>query len=340
MTITIKSIAEAANVSRGTVDRVLNDRPGVSSEVRERVQKIAEEMGYKVNLAGRALALQKKPIKIGVIILDKSDYFHSLIHKGVEKAYDEFKDLSIIIECRIMEGINVTEQIKYIQELEKENINALALAPLEEEAIRLELNRIAKKNIKIVTFNTDMSGIERLCYVGQDLMKSGRVAGQLIGNLLPNGGEVAVITGSSKIKALEERKAGFVEIIKCEYPELKIVNVVEISNAKESSYLKTMELFREYPDLNGIFITGSGIGGVGKAICELNKKNIKFVCFDLLPETVKLIKDKKINFSITQEPFMQGYLPIKIIVEYFFQNKTPEKEYIYTKLEIKTKENL
>lgn len=185
-----------------------------------------------------------------------------------------------------------------------------------------------------------MYGIERICYVGQDLVKSGRVAGELIGSLLPNGGEVAIIIGFQNIKALEERKAGFEELIKCEYPEVKIVNVAEISNAKESSYLKTMELFRKYPNLNGIFITGTGIGGVGKAIYELNKKNIKFVCFDLLPETVELIKDKKINFSITQESFMQGYLSIKIIVEYFFQNKIPSKEYIYTKLEIKTKENL
>lgn len=340
MTVTIKSIAEAAKVSRGTVDRVLNNRPGVRSEVRERVKKIAEEMGYKVNMVGRALAFQKNPIKIGVIILNKKDYFFKEVYEGVKQAYYELKDLGIIIECRVMEDINVNEQLKYIKELERENIRALALSPLDEQLIRIELNKLAKKNIKIVTFNTDIPGVERLCYIGQDLVKSGRVAGQLIGSLLQNGGQVAVITGPAKIRGLEERKAGFEEIIKCEYPDIKIVATVEISNEKESSYLKTIELFKKYPDLNAIFITGLGIGGVGKALDQLNKGNVKFVCFDLVPETIELIKNKRIDFTITQEPFMQGYLPIKIIFDYFFQHEFQPKEYNYTKLEIKTKENI
>lgn len=340
MTITIKSIAEAAKVSRRTVDRVLHDRSGVSDEVRERIKKIAEEMGYKVNIVGRALAFQKNPIKIGVIILNKNDYFFRQVYEGVKQAYNEIKDFGIIIECRLMESLNVDEQLKYIKELEKEKICALALSPLEEDVIREELNRLSKKDIKIVTFNTDIKDIDRLCYVGQDLFKSGRVAGQLIGNLLPNGGEVAVITGPGKIKALKERQEGFEEIIEHEFPNIKIVDVFEISNDKDSSYLKTIEVFKEYPNLNGIFITGPGIGGVGKAISYLNKIDIKFVCFDLIPETVELINDRKIDFTITQEPFIQGYLPIIIIFDYFFRNKIPQDKCIYTKLEIKTRENI
>ncbi|MCD8499260.1 MAG: LacI family DNA-binding transcriptional regulator [Clostridiales bacterium] len=70
---TIRSIAEAANVSRGTVDKVLNDRPGVSTAVRERVRRIAEEMGYKPNLAGKALAFQKKDIRIGILVPSAAD---------------------------------------------------------------------------------------------------------------------------------------------------------------------------------------------------------------------------------------------------------------------------
>ena len=46
MAVTIKDIAAAVGVSRGTVDRVINHRGGVSEEVAARVEQAVEEMGY------------------------------------------------------------------------------------------------------------------------------------------------------------------------------------------------------------------------------------------------------------------------------------------------------
>ena len=53
MAVTIKDIAAAVGVSRGTVDRVINHRGGVSEEVAARVEQAVEEMGYFPNRAGR-----------------------------------------------------------------------------------------------------------------------------------------------------------------------------------------------------------------------------------------------------------------------------------------------
>lgn len=339
MRITIKSIAEAANVSRGTVDRALHDRPGVDKDVSDRVKKIAEQMGYKANLAGRSLAFQKNPVKIGVIILNKNDHIFNEIFRGVEQAYNELIDSGIKVEYCFMNSIDAHEQLRCIKELKNKNVKGLVLSPIDEEIIRSELRKISR-DIKIITFNTDILGVERLCFIGQDLVKSGRVAGQLMGKLLPEGGKVAIITGPAKLKALEERKNGFKKVIKAGYPSIKLIDLVEIENDKESPYLKTIELFRKYSDLSGIFITGRGIDGVAKAIREQNKKDIKFVCFDLIPETVEFVNDNTIDFTITQDPFSQGYLSIKTFFDYFFQDKLPTKEYLYTNLEIKTKENI
>ena len=59
MRVTIRQIAEESGVSRGTVDRVLNNRGKVRPEVEERVRKVAEELGYNPNLLGRALIKMK-----------------------------------------------------------------------------------------------------------------------------------------------------------------------------------------------------------------------------------------------------------------------------------------
>ncbi|QZY54208.1 LacI family DNA-binding transcriptional regulator [Crassaminicella profunda] len=340
MRVTIKSIAEAAKVSRGTVDKVLNNRPGVSQPVREKVRKIAQDLGYKPNLAGKALAYQKNPLKIGVIILSKEDPFFNEVYEGIQKAYEELKDFGLLIETIFMNSVDVDEQLRCIKQLEEQNISALALSPLNEESIKKELIRLTQKNIKIMTFNTDLVDIERMCFVGQNLIKSGRIAGELIGKLLVNGGDVAVITGIEKIKALQERVEGFKEIIKEEYPSIKIIDIIKNIKDNESSYQKTMDLMKKYPHIKAIYITGIGVGGVGKALKELNRKDIKIVCFDKITETVDLLKEKVIDFTITQEPFMQGYLPIKILFDYYFKNQQPASEVVHTKLEIKTKENI
>lgn len=68
MAVTVKQIAELANVSRGTVDRVLNNRSGVSEATRQKVLKIAKELHYEPNFLAKALVSKKESLKIGVIL--------------------------------------------------------------------------------------------------------------------------------------------------------------------------------------------------------------------------------------------------------------------------------
>ena len=56
MAVTLRQIAELAGVSRGTVDRVINNRGHVNEEVEARVRQIAMELGYEPNPVGQALA--------------------------------------------------------------------------------------------------------------------------------------------------------------------------------------------------------------------------------------------------------------------------------------------
>ena len=101
MGVTIRQIAEAAGVSRGTVDRALNNRGRIRPEVAERIQKIAEEMGYRPNQLGRALSMSKNNIKIGVIVQACETPFMNDVLEGVKKAKFE------IIEALGTEGTAV-----------------------------------------------------------------------------------------------------------------------------------------------------------------------------------------------------------------------------------------
>ena len=81
---TIKQIAELAGVSRGTVDRVLNNRGSVNANTAARVREIAEKLNYKPNKAGLMLAAQKKNLKIGVILFPDSNPFFSEVLDSIK----------------------------------------------------------------------------------------------------------------------------------------------------------------------------------------------------------------------------------------------------------------
>lgn len=81
--ITIKDIAQRANVSVATVSYVLNDTRFVSPERRARVLEAVEELGYRPNLVARSLR-QSRTKTIGLIVPDNSNPFFAEIAKGVE----------------------------------------------------------------------------------------------------------------------------------------------------------------------------------------------------------------------------------------------------------------
>ena len=139
MSPTIRSIADAARVSRGTVDRVLNDRPGVSPEVRERVQALALDLGYKPNLAGRSLALHKNPLRIGFLLHHGRDPLFREMREGVDAVAAELADFGVQVDCRVMERVTVAERLRCLRALGREPLAGLALCPVEDPAVATEV---------------------------------------------------------------------------------------------------------------------------------------------------------------------------------------------------------
>lgn len=340
MGITIKQIAEVAGVSRGTVDKVLNDRIGVSDEVKKKVQQIAQDLGYKPNLIGKALSFQNRPITIGVIIPTKNNPFYKEIKEGIQSAYKEFKDFGLHVETRVMESLEESEQVKILTEFAEMKVSGVALPVIDSSLVREKLTELIDNKIEVVTFNSDMVGIRRLCFVGQDLLKSGRVAASLMAKILNGKGKVAIITGSYHMLAHNQRMAGFQDLMYEEYPDIEIIRTIECLDDDHIAYEKTAKLLKERKDINGIYITAAGISGIGKAIKADHKENLKVVSFDLVSDTITLLNEGIIDFTITQGPYLQGYLPIQILFEYFFKDKKPKTTFVKTNINIVTKENL
>jgi LacI family transcriptional regulator len=82
---TISDIARAADVSMMTVSRAMNNKPGVSDAVRQRIQALADEMGYRPSMIARGLAT-RQTATIGLVVPDIANPFFAHIARGAEDA--------------------------------------------------------------------------------------------------------------------------------------------------------------------------------------------------------------------------------------------------------------
>ena len=165
MAVTIKQIAELANVSRGTVDKVLNDRPGVKEATKQKILQIVKELDYKPNYLGKALVQSKDPLKIGIILTPEYNPFVHEIIRGIHMAKEEFHPFGLQIETKMLNSLEPAEQIGLLNTFENEGYAGIAVFPLNDRQVRLKINQLSERGIAVITFNSQVSKINELCFI-------------------------------------------------------------------------------------------------------------------------------------------------------------------------------
>ncbi|MEC2346659.1 LacI family DNA-binding transcriptional regulator [Paenibacillus barengoltzii] len=83
MTVSIKEIARICGVSIGTVDRALNNRPGISPKTKEKILKVAKEKNYRPDYRAQSL-VKGKTKTIGVVLFDLKNRSFALLMNAIE----------------------------------------------------------------------------------------------------------------------------------------------------------------------------------------------------------------------------------------------------------------
>ncbi len=341
MSVTIKQIAELANVSRGTVDKVLNNRPGVKEETKNKILQIAKELNYQPNFLGKALVQSKEPTRLGIILTPDYNPFIQATLRGIHQAEEEFSAFGLKIDIKMLTTLEPAELVNLLTEMSTDGYAGIAVFPLDDSQVKAKINQLVEQGIVIITFNSRIDGINDLCFLGQDHVQGGKAAGGLMGHLLPDGGEVGIIISSSHLSCHQCRLSGFQEKTASRYPNLKIVEVRENQDRKDEAFKITLEYCNRYPNLKGIYITGGGIGGVGSALDIAGKAGqIKVICHDLVPDTVTLLQNGTVDFAIGQSARNQGYQLVKLLFDYIIKRQKPESYYIRVPITIATEDTI
>lgn len=345
MSVTIKDIAAAAGVSRGTVDRVLHKRPGVNSEVAQRVRRIADELGFVPNMAGKILAARKQPIKFGCLLPDVGNPFFDSIITGFHRAEQELSDFGVSLYIEHIKGFDTSTHIHTIKRLASMNLSGLCIATMDIPEIQYTVQNLIEKGLPVISINTDIPDTERLCYVGPDYTNGGNTAAGMLSLLAKNELKILIVTGSFHIRGHNERIQGFIKGLTERKSRYTVLSTFESLDDDKYAYKATMAALEKYSETNCIFITAAGVEGVCKAVnrwCDRPEKKEKpyILSFDDIPATKRLVKDGFIDFTICQEPDQQGYMAISTLFSYLMDEKKHKPKDYITSTIIKIKENI
>lgn len=337
MGVTIRQIAEAAGVSRGTVDRALNNRGRIKPEVAEEIKRIAKEMGYRPNQFGRALSMSKNNIKIGVILQGAETPFMQTVLQGIEQAKEEVDHLGGTVLLTKIPHISAKGVLETMEKMREDGVSAIAMAPVEDEEVKSKINEYVEEyQIPVVTFNSDVKDTKRLCFVGQNAYQCGRAAAGLMGELVAGEGKVAMISGYSSNPSLSNRIRGFQSEMEKKYPKVELLGPEYCFEDNMIAGQLTEKVLTANPDLKGIFMNSHGEEGMCKVLEDLGRAGeIKVVANDFMGRNYEFLRDGTISLLIGQDAYVQGYEPVMILFRLLFHGEEPQGEFKYTDIMIR-----
>ena len=136
MASTLKQIAEVANVSGGTVDRVIHGRYGVDPKTRAPVLAVMQEPDYKSNAMAQALHGMQNAFRIGAIVPSEANPFNIDVNSGIDQASKMATIYGMEVVKLTMDHVTVGEELGCIDQLESMNVCGIMLVPIEDQRIR------------------------------------------------------------------------------------------------------------------------------------------------------------------------------------------------------------
>jgi len=243
-------------------------------------------------------------------VTNNSADFWTIARRGTEQAAAELPDVNV--EFRIPSDGTAAEQRRIIDDLLAKGLEGVAISPVDPANQTAMLDDIAKQAV-LITQDSDAPQSNRLCYIGTDNRAAGHQAGEVIKQVLPDGGKIMIFVGKSDAQNARERLQGIKDAI--EGTKIEIVDVRTDDADPVRAKSNAADTLVKYPDISclvGLWsYNGPAILNATKDAGRVGK--VKIVCFDEDDQTLSGIKDGAIVATVVQQPYEFGYRAIRLI---------------------------
>lgn len=294
--ITLEALAKQAGVGIATVDRVMNERGGVSPATARRVLQAAREIGLKRILPDA----HRQPWQIALLLSSSDAFFFSQLSQDFSSVAGLLGYGQVTLHRTLVAEDNPERLAAQILKAAEQRDGIIVFAHAH-PAIYAALEQCHQRGVPVITLATDLPGAKRLCHVGINQLQAGRTAGLLMGKMIGGPGKVIIISGRVDYLAHRQRVEGFSAVLTRQFPHLQVHKVLAaLDDRQQISRLLEQQLYQN-GTVHGVYNTGLGNREIGEALARyrLLKKAV-FITHELYPTTRRLLAEDAVALSLDQ----------------------------------------
>jgi LacI family transcriptional regulator len=318
----------------------------VAASTREKVLRIAKEIGYQPNIHASILSGSNRNYRLCCLVPKNGmDPFWDQVHEGFKKAISQIGEQNVVVHFEEFDLFSSSDFTRKVNRLQLEKYNGLIVAPVFHREYELLRKSINDSRIPFVVINTLVEPEDQsfLCYIGPHSYQSGRLAARLLAQNCVAGDKVLMIPLERDYRNAQhmlEKERGFRDCFSEISPQVKVFTAdFEEYDDPEALGHFLLTTIREHPTVKGIYTSASRISKIAAALDEHKIDHIKLVGYDTLAENLKYLNRGKITYLINQNPRLMGYLGMIYLAKYLVFKSRPEA-FNYLPLDVILPENV
>jgi LacI family transcriptional regulator len=299
----VSEIAYLAKVGTATVDRVLNGRGQVSSQMQGRVLDALTHLLEPEEPKRRRIS----------VICESGDSFNRSLTEAVSAVAWRRQDLDL--QVRTFSSIDV-QLIPFAQSIEREAevSDGIIVVSREDPTVMRATRAVMRRGKPVVCLATDLPKSCRSGFVGSNERGAGAAAAELMGNLLRKDHGQVLFIACGTYHAAKDREEGFRFVLANAFPHLRIEQRLAVRNDPEIAYAEVKAFVAEHGAPDGIYSIAGGNSGVGRALVELGMdREVVFIGHELNANSRSLLRSGVMDYLIGRDQEREVMLSLAMI---------------------------
>lgn len=297
---TVHDIAKESGVSLATVDRVLNERPGVREVTIAKVLEAVERLGYVRDTYAANLA-RKRQYRLAFVLPEGPSQFVNTLTAALREAYSSQVADRILLEVVYVTTHDPHQIVRSLQDLNTSELDGVAIMAPETPQVRDAIARLKADGLAVVALVSDLPNSNRDYFVGINSVAAGRTAGLLMGRFIAKSGEILVVTNSMRSRDSLERRLGFGDVMASDFPQLTVLPSVESFDDRRRMEDVVGQVVLARPNIVGVYSMGSGNRPLLSALRKSGRLGgLVVIAHELTETTRQALQDGEIAAVINQ----------------------------------------
>lgn len=300
---TTKDLARAAGVSLATVDRVLNDRPGVRAGTIARVNDAIRTLGFVRDISAANLA-RRRDYRFLFVLPETEGRFMSGVVGRIDEANRAFALERVHASVLRIAETDAHAIAASLDGLDPGAVDGVAIMAPASPQVRDAIDRLRRRGVSVVAFISKQPNAERSRFIGIDNRAAGRTAARLMGRFCGPGASGALLVVCETMQLLDnlERRLGFDQVINEVFHGLRVTPSLETWGDPERTRSVLSHALANVTDLRGIYVMSSEAERVLDPLGPLiDVSRVVIVAHERTPCTEAGLRSGAVDAVITQD---------------------------------------